>query len=129
MGLSIGGCLKQNITFGRYIKTGKGSVGPGPKNCKAGYETNNCWELRVKWRGLYALGEGGQHMGVPKWVLNLMPSLTLYKVYSMNGPSMSAGELPHQLGHLRQWTDRLRTAEPRLEGKTPDADRRQLAGF
>ena len=26
-------------------------VGPGSKECIAGYETNNCGELRVRWRG------------------------------------------------------------------------------
>ena len=29
-------------------------VGPGLRECEAGYETNNCVELRVRWRGLYA---------------------------------------------------------------------------
>ena len=28
--------------------------GPGLKECEAGYETNNCEELRVRWRGPYA---------------------------------------------------------------------------
>ena len=36
--------------------------GPGSRECKAGYETNNCGELRVRWRKLCALGEGGQNM-------------------------------------------------------------------
>ena len=41
-------------------------VGPGLRNCKAGYETTNCGELRVRWRGLRALGESGQNMGVSR---------------------------------------------------------------
>ena len=36
------------------------------KGCEAGYETNNCRELRVRWRGLRALGERGQNMSVPQ---------------------------------------------------------------
>ena len=69
MDVAVGGCLKQNMASRGQRKRGKVAVGPGSGECKAGYETNNCGELRVRWRGLCALGEGGQNMGVPKWVL------------------------------------------------------------
>ena len=69
MDVSVGGCCKQNTAFIRERKREKLAVGPGPRECKAGYETNNCGELRVRWRELCALGEGGQNMGVLMWVL------------------------------------------------------------
>ena len=42
-------------------KRGKESVGPGLRVCKAGYETNSCGDLRVRWRGPYALKGGAGH--------------------------------------------------------------------
>ena len=54
-----GGCCKQNTAFIRERKREKLAVGPGPRECKHGYETNNCGELRVRWRKQCALGEGG----------------------------------------------------------------------
>ena len=53
----------------REKKREKVAVGQGPRECKAGYETNNCGELRVRWRELFALGEGMQNMGVLMRVL------------------------------------------------------------
>ena len=50
-------------------KREKVALEPGSRDCKAGYETSNCGELRVRWRELCALGEGGQKMSVPRWVL------------------------------------------------------------
>ena len=43
---------KQNLADTRRRKTEKVSVGPGLRDCGAGYETNNCGKLRVRWRGL-----------------------------------------------------------------------------
>ena len=51
MDVSVGGCLKQNMVFGRQRKREKVIVGPGSNECIAGYETNSCRELRVRWRG------------------------------------------------------------------------------
>ena len=34
-------------------KRDKLAVGPGSREYKAGYETNNCGELRVRWRACY----------------------------------------------------------------------------
>ena len=45
------------------------AVGPGPKECKAGYETNNCGDLHIRWRELFAFGEGGKNMSAPRRVL------------------------------------------------------------
>ena len=42
-------------------------VGQGFRECEAGYETNNCEEFRVRWRGPLHLN-GGQNMGVSRWV-------------------------------------------------------------
>ena len=69
IGVSVGGCLKQNMVSRRQRKREKLAVGPGSRECKAGHETNNCGELRVRWRGLCALGKGGQNMSVSRWVL------------------------------------------------------------
>ena len=59
MNLPVGGFCKQNTAFRRERKRWKVAVGPGSGECKAGYETDNCGELRVRWRELFALGEGG----------------------------------------------------------------------
>ena len=45
------------------------AVGPGPRKHRAGYKTNNGGESRVRWRGLCALGDGGQNMSVPRRVM------------------------------------------------------------
>ena len=69
MGVSVGGCFKQIMVFRRERKRGKVAVGPGSGECKAGYETNNRCDLRVRWRKLCALGEGEQDISVLRWVL------------------------------------------------------------
>ena len=69
MGVSVGGCFKQNVVFRRERKREKVAVGPGSGECTAGYETNNCCDLRVRWRELCALGEGEQDIRVLRWVL------------------------------------------------------------
>ena len=67
--MSVGGCFKQIMVFRRERKRGKVAVGPGSGECKAGYETNNRCDLRVRWRKLCALGEGEQDISVLRWVL------------------------------------------------------------
>ena len=60
---------QKNSADTRRKKREKVRAGPGPRECEAGYETNNCGELRV------ALDEeghthrkwGGQNMGVSRW--------------------------------------------------------------
>ena len=54
-------CLKQKMVSRRERKREKMAVGPGSIECKAGHETENCCELRVRWRGLWALKGGGKH--------------------------------------------------------------------
>ena len=61
MNVPVGGCCKQNTAFRRVRRGVKVAVGPGSGDCKAGYETSNCGELRVRWRELCALGEGAEH--------------------------------------------------------------------
>ena len=56
--------MKQKMASMRETKREKLGVGPELEECKAGHETSNCVELRVRWRGRYALGEGGQDMGL-----------------------------------------------------------------
>ena len=53
--------LEQNMASMRETKRDKVGVGPGLRECEAGYETNSCVELRVRWRGLYALERGEEH--------------------------------------------------------------------
>ena len=48
MHVSVGGCLKQNMASRRQRKREKVTVGPGSRECKAIYETNNFGELRVR---------------------------------------------------------------------------------
>ena len=62
--MSVGGFCKQNTAFIKERKREEVAVGPGPRECKAGYETNNCGELRVRCRGLRALEGNGQGMSV-----------------------------------------------------------------
>ena len=65
-GVSVGeggGCLEQNRASRRQRKIEKAAVGPGPRECKAGHEPNNFGELRVRWGGLCALGNGGAEHG------------------------------------------------------------------
>ena len=50
----------------RQRKREKVAVGQGLRECKAGYETKKCGELRVRWRELRALGERGQNTSVCK---------------------------------------------------------------
>ena len=40
--VGCGGCLKQDVVFGRQRKWVKVMVGPGSKECAAAYETNSC---------------------------------------------------------------------------------------
>ena len=40
-------------------------VGPGLRECNAGYETNNCGEFRVRWSGLLH-SKGGGRTRVPR---------------------------------------------------------------
>ena len=49
--------------LGRYKteKERKVSVGPGLRECEAGYQTNNYGELRVRWRGLLHSKGGTEH--------------------------------------------------------------------
>ena len=61
MGVSVRGCLKHNMVSRRQKKREKVAVGPGPSECKTGRETDNCGELRVRWKGLCALKVGGEH--------------------------------------------------------------------
>ena len=49
-------------------KTEKVVIGPGSKEYIAGYETNRCGELRVRWRGLVDRWEAG-HGRVSRGVL------------------------------------------------------------
>ena len=69
MGVSVGGCMKQNMASRRERKRAKLRSESGLRECKAGYETSHCGELRVRWRELCALGEGGQNMSVLRRVL------------------------------------------------------------
>ena len=64
MDVSVGECCKQNTAFIIERKREKLAVGPGSDECKAGYETYNCGELRVRWRELCTLGEVEQNMSV-----------------------------------------------------------------
>ena len=41
MDVLVGRCLKHNMVFRRQRKRDEVAVGAGPKDCKAGYETNN----------------------------------------------------------------------------------------
>ena len=50
-------CCKLSLVLRRQGKIEKVMVGPGSRECKAGYEKNNCGELRVRWRGPCALGK------------------------------------------------------------------------
>ena len=45
----------------RQRKREEVAAGPGPRELKAGHETNNCGELIVRWRGLRALKGGAEH--------------------------------------------------------------------
>ena len=68
------GCLKQNKASRRQIKRGEVAVGPGPRECTAGYETNSCGELNIRLRAASALGEGGvEHgrmkVGTPRFIV------------------------------------------------------------
>ena len=45
--------MKHNTASRRERKRKKVSVGPGLSEFKAGYETKNWVDLRVRWRGLY----------------------------------------------------------------------------
>ena len=69
MDLSVVGCCKQNMVSRRQRKREKVTAGPGSRECKAGYGTNNYGELRLRWRGLRALAERGQNTSVSKRVL------------------------------------------------------------
>ena len=64
----VGGCLKQDVVFGRQRKWVKVMVGPGSKECAAAYETNSCWEFRVRLRRLVGIWEVG-HGRVSRWML------------------------------------------------------------
>ena len=48
MGVSVGGCLKQNMASRRQTKRKreKLAVGPESRECKAGYKTHKCKEPR-----------------------------------------------------------------------------------
>ena len=46
-----GGCCKQSMVPRRQRKGEKVAAEPGTRECKAGYETNNCGELRVDGEG------------------------------------------------------------------------------
>ena len=54
MEVAVLGCLKQNMVSRRERKREEVAVGPGSGEYKAGYETNNCGDLRVRRRGLSA---------------------------------------------------------------------------
>ena len=60
MDVLVGECLKQSMVSGGERKREKVAVGPGSKGCYAGHETNNCGELRVRWRELRATRKGGR---------------------------------------------------------------------
>ena len=64
----VGGCLKQDVVFGRQRKRVKVMVEPGSKECIAGYETNSCREMRVGLRRLVGIWEVG-HRRVSRWML------------------------------------------------------------
>ena len=67
MNVPVVGCLKQYMAFRRQIKREKVVVGPGSKEYIARYETSNCRELRVRWRGLvcrWQVGHGHVSRGV-----------------------------------------------------------------
>ena len=68
MDVSVVRCLKQSILFRRQRNREKVVVGPGSKECIAGYERNSCRELRVRWRGLVGRWEVG-HERVSRGVL------------------------------------------------------------
>ena len=70
MDMSVGGCLKRNMFSRRQRKRGKVTVGPGLKECIAGHETSNFGELRVRWRGPWALKGGAQHERAKAGVAN-----------------------------------------------------------
>ena len=61
--------MKQNIASRRQRRKEKEALRPGPRECKAGHETNNYEEFRVRWRKLCTLGKGGQNTGEWRWVL------------------------------------------------------------
>ena len=58
MGVSVGGCLKQNMVFRRQRKREKVVVGPGSRECIAGYETSSCRELHARLKGLVGSANG-----------------------------------------------------------------------
>ena len=61
MNVSVGGCLKQNMASRRERKREKVRVGPGLRECEAGYKTNNCRELRVSGEGYMHRRGGAEH--------------------------------------------------------------------
>ena len=68
MDVSIEGCLKQKMVFRRQRKREKVVVGPGSKECIAGYETHSCRKISVRWRGPVGRWQGG-HVRVSRGVL------------------------------------------------------------
>ena len=48
MGVSVGGCSKQSMGFRKQRRREKVIVGPGSKDCIAGYGANDFRELRFR---------------------------------------------------------------------------------
>ena len=55
MGVSVGGCLKQDMASRRQRKREEVAVGPGLGDYEAGYVISNHGKLRVRWKRLDAL--------------------------------------------------------------------------
>ena len=55
--------MKQYMASRRERKSEKVRVGLGLRQCEARYESGNCGEFCVRWRGLCALGEAGEEHG------------------------------------------------------------------
>ena len=66
----VGGWLKQKMASRRQRRIEKVMVGLGSRECKAGYDSDNCGKFRVRWRGLCALGRVPEYMRVKAGVAN-----------------------------------------------------------
>ena len=104
--------MEQKVASRRQRKREKVAFGPGPREYKAGHETSNCGELRVRWRGLCALSKGGgQNTSVPRRVVQTehCPQKTEKergKVAVEPGPEeCTAGHETNNCGELRvRWS-------------------------
>ena len=61
MDVLVRGCFERSMVSRRQKKREKVAAGPGSKECTAGHETQNYGKLRVRRRGLSALGERAEN--------------------------------------------------------------------